>query len=138
MARERRRREIGACCDGCRALSRQAQVASRPIPRMSWDPIELLDEQREELRLLFLPQFTMAKVNDDQIAHCVALLFLKSIGTASPRDPIKAEDPRSDFGRLAEAMLLWCINSLGKVVNSAQEIKRCVSQWRIWRAFIGC
>ena len=88
------------------------QVASRPIPSMTWNPIELSDEERDELRLLFRPQFTMAKVNDnEQIAQCVALLFLQSIDTASADNP-QQEPPRSDFDRLAEAMLLWCIHSL--------------------------
>ena len=88
------------------------QVASRPIPSMSWNPIELPDEERDELRLLFRPQFTMAKVNDnEQLAQCVALLFLQSIGTASTENPPQGP-PRSDFDRLAEAMLLWCIHSL--------------------------
>ncbi len=90
----------------------QAQVASPPIPSMTWNPIELPEEEEpDELRLLFRPQFTMAEVNNEQIAHCVALLFLQSVETASIDNPPQGP-PRSDFDRLAEAMLLWCINSL--------------------------
>jgi hypothetical protein len=108
---------------------------------MTWNPIEV-EEPREELRLLFRPQFTVAAVDGVQTAHCVALLFLKSVGTANKVEedtggPIAAaaenpvvQDTPSDFDRLAEAMLLWCINSLlnrGTLTGRSEILQREVS-----------
>ena len=95
--------------------------AFQPLPAMIWDIIEVPDDKREELRLLFRPQFTVAAVEGEdgekeQATHCVALLFLKSIGTASPGNQPKTvpagQDQPSDFDRFAKAMLLWAIHSL--------------------------
>lgn len=124
-----------------RALSPQAEAlrrsdlspqASQPIPRMTWNPIEIPDGQRGELRLLFRPQFTMVRVDNEQqqIAHGVALLFLQSVGTAHPKAPEPPPGfrpvPPSDFDRFAEAMLLWCVNSLlnrDRIAVSKNEVR---------------
>jgi hypothetical protein len=101
--------------------------ASQPIPRMTWNHIELPDRERGDLRLLFRPQFTMAGVGNEQIAHGVALLFLQSVGTANPIVNSAGDQPNipSDFDRFAEAMLLWCINSLlnrDQIATSKAEV----------------
>ena len=100
--------------------------ASQPIPRMTWNPINLPENARGDLRLLFRPQFTMARVEGipHQIAHGVALLFLQSVGTANPMANVPPDIP-SDFDRFAEAMLLWCINSLlnrDQIATSKAEV----------------
>ena len=86
--------------------------ASQPIPRMTWNPIEL---PRQRAEICGSSSARNSRWPDrrctEQIAHGVALLFLQSVGTANPVEDVTPDMP-SDFDRFAEAMLLWCINSL--------------------------
>ena len=54
----------------------------------------------------------------------MALLFLQSVGTANPVEDVPLDMP-SDFDRFAEAMLLWCVNSLlnrDRIATSKAEV----------------
>ncbi len=81
-------------------------------PKLNWDnPIDLSADPNGDGRLpiwlAFRPQFALSRTQAQQMPYYVGMLFME--GTPVTQAPGLN---RSDFDKLAEAVLLWMINAL--------------------------